>query len=167
MGYLVNRAASMVAARFSDELKPHGVSLQAWRLLAALSQTDGQSLSELANHTGAELSYLSKSVVAAEEAGWVKRGASEADRRTVLVSLTGRGRALIRELVPRGEAIEAICLAKVSKRDREATLRTLRLVCLNLVPQEGDQTDKNRKLTVARRMKNKSNHMSPEVGNTD
>lgn len=154
IGYLLNRAAALIAARF-DDLKLHGVSLQSWRMLAALSQSDRQSLSELANHTGAELSYLSRSVVQLEERGLIEREPSPLDKRAVLLSLTVDGQALVSELAPKARAIERESVQQVSAADLAATLRTLRAVCHNLVPKPDDSIPVNRKLTVARRVKQK------------
>jgi DNA-binding MarR family transcriptional regulator len=155
IGYLLNRAASLIAARF-DDLKLHGVSLQAWRILATLSQSDGQSLSELANHTGAELSYLSRSAAQLEERGLVQREPSALDKRASLFSLTAQGHALVAELAPRARGIERESVQDVPAADLAATLRTLRAVCHNLVPHPDAAGAVNRKLTVARRVKQKA-----------
>ena len=155
IGYLLNRAAHLIAARFGDELKAHGVNLTTWRILAALSQSDRQSMSEIANHTGAELSYLLRSVVALEAHGLVQRKASVADKRTTLVLLTDAGWEVVRELAPRARAMERLSVADVSAADLQATLRTLRAACHSLVPDAG-ASDVNRKLTVARRVRKRA-----------
>jgi DNA-binding MarR family transcriptional regulator len=156
IGYMLNRAAALIAARFDDDLKAHGVSLQAWRILAALSETEPQSLSELANHTGAELSYLSRSVVQLEERGLVERRQSPLDKRTTHLSRTTEGRAQVRQLAPKARGVERLSLQDVSTDDLAITLRTLRAVCHNLVPPLDSPTAVNRKLTVARRVKQRS-----------
>ncbi|MGJ7505966.1 MarR family winged helix-turn-helix transcriptional regulator [Variovorax sp. GT1P44] len=153
VGYLLNRAASIIAARFSDDLKVHGVNLQTWRVLAALNFENNQSLTDLANHTGAELSYLSRSVVAAEKRGLVERVASSADKRAMVLALTPAGLALVKELSPHGHRIEETSVKGVSKADVETTLRTLHAIYHNLVDSTEATTDVNRKLTVARRVK--------------
>jgi DNA-binding MarR family transcriptional regulator len=156
IGYLLNRAAHLIAARFGDELKLHGVNLQTWRILAALSQSGTQSMSGIADHTGAELSYLLRSVVALEQHGLVERAPSPADRRTTLVSLTEVGQDLVRELAPKGRAMEALSVTGVPPADLQATLRTLRAVCHNLVGDDQAPAAVNRKLTVARRVRNRA-----------
>lgn len=153
IGYLLNRTASLIAARFDDDLKLHDVSLQAWRILAALSQADGQSLSELAYHTGSELSYLSRSAAQLGEQGLVQREQSALDKRASLLSLTEAGRAVVRELAPQARAVERESVRDVSASDLAITLRTLHTVCHNLVPHPDGPADVNRKLTVARRVK--------------
>jgi DNA-binding MarR family transcriptional regulator len=156
IGYMLNRAASLIAARFDDDLKEHGVSLQAWRILAALSQTEPQSLSELANHTGAELSYLSRLVAQLEERGLLERRPSPLDKRTTHLSRTAAGRAQVRQLAPRARGVETLSIQDVSAADLETTLRTLRAVCHNLVPHPDSPSAVNRKLTIARRVKQRA-----------
>jgi len=156
IGYLLNRAAHLIAARFSDDLKAHDVNLQAWRALSALKAQNGQSMSELADHTGAELSYLYRSVVAMEERGLLTRASSATDKRITHLSLTEEGTALVLELGPKARAVERLSVAKVSREDLQATLRTLRAVCHNMVGVSDDTVDVNRKLTVARRVKRKA-----------
>lgn len=155
IGYLLNRAANIIAARFSDELKTHGVNLQTWRVLAALSYQDQQSLTDLANHTGSELSYLSRSVANAETRGLVARVVSPADKRAVLLTLTPAGRVLVKELAPRGVRIEKTSVTGVPKADVETTLRTLHAIYHNMVDSTGDSAGVNRKLTIARRVQKK------------
>ena len=156
IGYLLNRAAHLIAARFSDDLKPHEVNLQAWRILTALRAQDNQSMSELADHTGAELSYLYRSVVAMEERGLLTRTPSATDKRTVFLSLTEAGAALVMELSPKAKAIERLSVTTVSADDLAITLGTLRTVCHNLVTVPGKPEAVNRKLTVARRVRKKA-----------
>jgi DNA-binding MarR family transcriptional regulator len=156
VGYLLNRAASIIAARFSDDLKAHGVNLQTWRVLAALNFENNQSMTELANHTGSELSYLSRSVASAEQRGLVERVASTSDKRAVVLALTPIGLALVKELSPYGHQIEKTSMTGVSKSDVETTLRTLHAIYHNLVDSTEASSDMNRKLTVARRAKKRS-----------
>ena len=156
IGYLLNRAAALIAARFDDDLKERGVSLQAWRILAALSQSEPQSLSELANHTGSELSYLSRSVVQLEARGLVERSQSVLDKRASQLVRTGQGRDLVRELAPKARNVERLSLQDISAEDLHITLRTLREVCHNLVPHPDAPSAVNRKLTIARRVKQKA-----------
>lgn len=155
-GYLLNRAANMIAARFSDVLKEHGINLQTWRVLAALSTAPSRSLTELANHTAAELSYLSRAAASAQEKGLLTRAASPSDGRTVLLSLTARGRALVAVIAPKALLIESSALAGVSASDARVTMRTLHAIYHNLVSSAVDLPVKNRKLAVAERVQRRA-----------
>jgi DNA-binding MarR family transcriptional regulator len=153
VGYLLNRAASIIAARFSDDLKSYDINLQGWRVLAALRHEDHQSLSDLASHTGSELSYLSRAVGALESKGYIHRSASPSDRRNLHLSLTPKGVAIVSELSPRAWEIERMSVKGVSARELEITLKTLRMVYSNLVDGCEDVPATSRKLTVARRVR--------------
>lgn len=156
IGYLLHRSSSLVIARFSDDLKPFGFGIQVWRLLAALSQSKPQSLSEIADHTASELSYVSRSVMKAEADGLVERTVNPNDQRVILVSLTERGQDIVSRLSEKSDSLENICFNEVSEEDKEATFRTLKKIYTNLVPEIDDTTEMNRKLTIARRLKRKS-----------
>jgi len=54
--YLINRAGVRLAVAFGRELKPHGVVVQEWRVLAALAAHGAQRLSDLAALTSIDLS---------------------------------------------------------------------------------------------------------------
>ncbi|MEN7529072.1 MarR family transcriptional regulator [Cupriavidus sp. DL-D2] len=136
-------------------MKPHNINLQAWRILAALRHEDHQRLSDLASHTGAELSYLSRAVVALEERGFLRRDASAEDKRNIHMSLTPAGRAIVAELAPRAWDIERASVSGVSPEELAATLKTLRAIFSNLVDGCQGATGVNRKLTVARRVRSK------------
>lgn len=151
IGYLLNRAASIIAARFSDDLKSCDINLQGWRVLAALRHEDHQTLSGLASHTGSELSYLSRAVGALESRGYIQRSESPSDRRTIQLSLTPEGISTVNELAPRAWQIERMSVKGVSARELENTLKTLRTIYSNLVDNSEDAPVINRKLTVARR----------------
>lgn len=153
LGYLLNRAASIIAARFSDDLKSYNINLQTWRVLAALRHEDHQTLSDLASHTGSELSYLSRAVSALETRGFVQRSESPSDRRNIHLSITEAGKAIVSELAPRAWQIERMSLKGLTANEVAITLKTLRAVFSNLVDSSEDASVVNRKLTVARRVR--------------
>jgi DNA-binding MarR family transcriptional regulator len=161
VGYLLNRAARIIAARFSDDLKSYDINLQEWRVLAALRHDDHQTLSDLASHTGSELSYLSRAVSALESKGYVRRSESSSDRRNIHLSLTAAGTAIVSELSPRAWQIERRSVKGVSARELEITLKTLRTVYSNLVDSCEDAPVVNRKLTVARRVRRREARDEP------
>ena len=153
VGYLLNRAASIIAARFSDDLKAYNINLQTWRVLAALRHEDHQTLSDLASHTGSELSYLSRAVSALEAKGYIQRSESPSDRRNIHLSITPAGAAIVAELAPRAWEIERVSMKGVTANELAITLKTLRAVFSNLVDSCEDASVVNRKLTVARRVR--------------
>jgi DNA-binding MarR family transcriptional regulator len=104
--YLLNRAGTRIADAFTEEaLRPHGLTITMWRVLAALDHEDGQRIGQIAALTNIEVSTLSRLVDALERKTLVERRrpatrAAGADARAVSVHLTAAGRALTKSLIP-------------------------------------------------------------------
>lgn len=120
--YLINRTGARIAGAFSEALRPYDISLQMWRVMAALHHRDGQRMTELAETTSIDVSTLSRLVGSIEKKGLAarRRGASAADARVVTVHATDTGRAVTDKLVPIAQKYEAVALSGLS--DEEAAL---------------------------------------------
>src|SRR5271154_5293878 len=90
--YLLNRAGVRLAVHFGRELKPHGVGVQEWRVLAALAAHGPHRLSDLAALTSIDLSTLSRLVGRMVRTRLVARTRMNGDRREVRVTLTPKSR---------------------------------------------------------------------------
>lgn len=152
LGYLLNRTADIVSTAFVEILRAESISLPEWRVLTTLTDQDAQTLSELASHAGAELSYLSRVVVQAEGRGWVERSPSPHDRRATCVCITPAGRATVKRLLPVARSFEADWLEGIPAEDVAALRRTLQALYANVVQRVQQVVEApRRKLTVARR----------------
>jgi len=151
-GYLLNRTGSLGAAAMSDVLKEFAIPLPIWRILLILSEFGKQTISELASHTGIEMSYLSRTVLKAEKRGYIARAKSATDKRVTYIKLVTGGRKMIRKVLPKTRRLRGIMFQRIPDADIETTARTLKMVYDNLVSNAGAiSEDINRKLTVARR----------------
>ena len=131
--YLINRTGVELAAAFSREIAPHGVTLQMWRVLAALQHRDDLRISDLADLTSIEISTLSRLVGKMERQGMVtRRRGPEADGRVVAVALTPVGRATARAIVPVARRYEEAALAGFTPDEAAALKRMLIRVYANL-----------------------------------
>lgn len=131
--YLINRTGVELAAAFSREIAPHGVTLQMWRVLAALHHRDGLRISDLADLTSNDISTLSRLVGKMESRGMVnRRREPDADARVVAVALTPVGRAAARAIVPVARRYEAVALAGFTAEEAAALKRMLVRVYDNL-----------------------------------
>src|SRR3546814_15059020 len=92
--YLINRAGISMANHFCLVLRQAGVSLQDWRVLAALRERGGLRLTELAARTSIEISTLSRLVAGMETAGLVSRERDSDDARAIAIHLTAPGHSL-------------------------------------------------------------------------
>lgn len=126
--YLVNRAGVRLAVHFARELKPHGVVVQEWRVLAALAAHGPQRLSDLAVLTSIDLSTLSRLVGRMVRTKIVGRTRTNGDRREVRVNLTPKGRRATRGIIPTARRYERVALGGFS--DEEA--RTLKRLLVRL-----------------------------------
>lgn len=116
--YLINRAGVSLALRFGTALRNAGITLQDWRVLAALRERDGLRLTELAARTSIEVSTLSRMVSGLEATGRVRRDRDSGDARAIAIRLTESGTALTATLIPAAAALERTALDGLS--DAEA-----------------------------------------------
>ncbi|MCW2622565.1 MAG: transcriptional regulator MarR family [Frankiales bacterium] len=97
------QASALVRDRLDAELQrdadmPHGY----YEILVRLSEAEGGSLrmSHLAKTTGSSRSRLSHAVSALEARGWVRREATDSDRRGQVAVLTALGMSVLEQAAP-------------------------------------------------------------------
>lgn len=115
--YLINRAGISMANHFGLVLRQAGVSLQDWRVLAALRERGGLRLTELAARTSIEISTLSRLVAGMETAGLVSRERDSDDARAIAIHLTAAGDSMAAHLTPAAEQLERTALAGFSEAE--------------------------------------------------
>jgi DNA-binding MarR family transcriptional regulator len=116
--YLVNRVGAALVARYTREaLAAHGLGIDMWRVLAALSDNGGQRQVDLAGATSIEASSVSRIVTRLVRLSLVTRSRSRTSSREVVVALSPKGRALVRKLIPVAFRLEQAALAGVSTKD--------------------------------------------------
>jgi len=130
--YLINRAGARLAVEFGREIQRHGIVLQEWRVLAALTAHGGQRLSDLAGLTSIDLSTLSRLVGRMVRAGLLSRERTDGDRREVAVALTDKGQRVTRAIVPVARRYERQALCGFRPMEQEALKTLLRRVYANL-----------------------------------
>jgi DNA-binding MarR family transcriptional regulator len=115
--FLINRDATRVAADFGAGLKPHGINITVWRLLASLNQHSSQRIGELSDFTGIEMWTVSRVVSRLEQDGLVERHRGDEDARGVIVSLTPAGHTLVETLIPEAQRFESLILEGFSEEE--------------------------------------------------
>lgn len=127
--YLVNRTGIRIAAAFSEEFREHRITLQMWRVLAALDHADGQRISDLAALTSIDVSTLSRILDQMQEKGLIERRRGNgrarsrergADARVVTVHATRHGQAITAKLIPRARHYETMALTGFTPAEAEA-----------------------------------------------
>ncbi|MBI3451251.1 MAG: MarR family transcriptional regulator [Rhodospirillales bacterium] len=126
LSYLLARASHRVSREFHAQLKPAGLSVPQWRVLATLVDTPGMSLGALAEAVLFKQPTLTKVIDRMERDGWVGRQYGQRDRRKIRVVITPRGRKVVRGLLVKAKAHERTCLAAFTDAEIAKLKRMLR-----------------------------------------
>jgi len=118
--YLVNRVGFALVERFTAEA------------LAALSNNGGQRQVDLAAMTSIDASTLSRLVSRLVRIGLATRSRSETSNREVVVTLSGKGRALVQRLIPIARKLERDSSGDLPAKELAALKRLLSQVYVNL-----------------------------------
>jgi DNA-binding MarR family transcriptional regulator len=133
--YLINRVGFALVERFTaDALKAHALSIDMWRVLAALSNNGGQRQVDLAGMTSIDASTMSRLVSRLVRGGLVTRSRSEKSNREVVVALSPKGRALVQKLIPIANKLEQTASAGLSAKELAVVKRLLSRMYRNFSP---------------------------------
>jgi MarR family transcriptional regulator, organic hydroperoxide resistance regulator len=141
--YLLRRISDTLIDRFTARLKPHGITLTMWRVLAVLHRRGGTRFGILGSQTLIEPPTLSRIVDDLRNAGLVTKTSSEVDARGVLIVPTKKAIALVERLVPLALEIERETLTGLTDDEAELFRRLVKRVCTNLAPFASDGEGKD------------------------
>jgi len=131
--YLINRVGVALVVHFTEQaLARHQMTIDMWRVLAALSDKGRQRQVDLAGMTSIEASSLSRMVTRLTHRGLVNRSRSRTNGREVVVNLTPRGKALVKQLIPIALSVESSAIGKMGIRDLARIKQVLHHMYANL-----------------------------------
>jgi MarR family transcriptional regulator, organic hydroperoxide resistance regulator len=131
--YLINRVGVAIAEIYTrDTLAPLGVTLDMWRVLAALSNNGEQRQIDLVAMTSIDVSTMSRLVTRMVRQGLVTRARSKTSNREVVVELSAKGRAQVESLIPIAVKLEAIASGGLSAKEQAVVKRALKQMYENL-----------------------------------
>ena len=131
--YLINRVGVAIAEIYtSDTLAPLGITLDMWRVLAALSNNGEQRQIDLVAMTSIDASTMSRLVTRMVRLGLVTRARSKTSNREVVVELSAKGRAQVESLIPIAKGLEGIASSGLSAREQAVVKRALKKMYENL-----------------------------------
>ncbi|MEV6851307.1 MarR family transcriptional regulator [Actinoplanes sp. NPDC051411] len=96
--YLVKQLELSVRARLTDLVRPAGITALQYTALTVLERHDGLSTAQLARHSFVTAQAMADMVAALETRGLIRRERNPGNRREMLIYLTDRGTALLKEL---------------------------------------------------------------------
>jgi MarR family transcriptional regulator, organic hydroperoxide resistance regulator len=136
--YLARRVGLRIGEMFGDHIARFGITVSMYRVMAVLSEQDGQRLGELGALTSIELSTLSRLVGTMARKGLVSRRRPNGNGRVVEISLTARGRDLAAKLMPSAALCENVAIAGLSPADIVRLKSYLEIAYRNLDKLEGE-----------------------------
>jgi MarR family transcriptional regulator, 2-MHQ and catechol-resistance regulon repressor len=120
------RAAETVQARAADQIRSLGLTLPQFGVLESLLHLGPLSQTRIGEKWLRSAGNVTLVVDNLERRGWVRRRPLPADRRTVVVSLTSRGRARIRKVFPDHADLVARIFRGLAPREQEQLHRLCR-----------------------------------------
>ena len=130
--YLFSTILALRNRALNSELGRLGVDYPRWRVLAVLGQTPGASMLQLAELTSVDRTTLAHTVGLMVREGLVDRRARKTDRRSVTLTLTAKGRAILRQVLPRVTEQNERAMAGLSRSEAAALRKLLGRVLKNL-----------------------------------
>jgi len=113
---LLRRAGRQVTNLYDEALRPAGLKLSQYSLLAVIAREGPETLSVLADHLDMDRTTLSRNLLALERAGWVER-TEGVDRRSRRIGLTRRGGVKLAAARPYWTKAEVAFREKLGSKD--------------------------------------------------
>ncbi|MFC0400059.1 MarR family winged helix-turn-helix transcriptional regulator [Paraburkholderia rhizosphaerae] len=125
LAWLIASAHRQMKLSLAQLTAEEGVSEEHWRILHAVSDEAGHSMSELAEQVLLNLPALTKNVDKLVSRGLVQRSADDYDSRKVLIFITDRGIKLLARLQPGVDAHHAAIEDALGARNAKQLKRLL------------------------------------------
>ena len=126
LGYLVNRAARLMAQALGRRLAPYGVGIGQWAVLLFLYQQDDRTQVELSRLVAIEPPTMVRTIDRMVRDGLVERRPDPRDARATRIGLTDRARTLREPLLAAARSVNADAVAVLGERGRQQAMRNLR-----------------------------------------
>ena len=94
------RAARQITRVYDRELRPYGLRVTQFTILAMLSLRGAMTIGELAEALGAERTTLTRNLALIEAESWVQIRPAVEDARSRVLTVTDKGRAVVAEAFP-------------------------------------------------------------------
>jgi DNA-binding MarR family transcriptional regulator len=126
--YLMKQVELAVRARLDELTRPAGLTALQYTALTVLERHPDLTSARLARHSFVTAQTMSDMITALRERGLIERHRDPADRRRLVLALTGRGYELLAEYRPAVADLEAEMLSGLTAKEA-ARLRQAILAC--------------------------------------
>ncbi|MEL6474680.1 MAG: MarR family winged helix-turn-helix transcriptional regulator [Pseudomonadota bacterium] len=123
--HLLHRAQQFAALQSASALQAAGITLRQFSVLAAVSENEGGSQSNLVDETGIDRSTLADMVARMETAGHIRRAQSKEDGRAKAVFLTAKGKRALAAAAPAVQDADEQLLSTLPRNRRSSFLSIL------------------------------------------
>lgn len=115
LSVLSNTVSSALAGAYARRFS---LTIPQWRVVAVLARSPGLSAAGVAERTAMDKVAVSRAVACLTRSGRVRRVLDVSDRRRSVLTLTARGRAVYRRIVPLALAYQRRLLAELSPTEQ-------------------------------------------------
>jgi len=133
--YLMKRVELAVRSQLDDIVRQGGLTTTQYTALTVLERHDDMSSAQLARLSFVTAQSMADVITTLEERGLIERHRDRADRRRLVVGLTGSGRVLLDRYRDEVAALEKSMLAGLSEEET-AALRVVLNTCYDNVSGE-------------------------------
>lgn len=131
-GFVVTQVARRMTRDLNQQLRPYGITVPQWLVLAVLWQHDGLPQNAIAALTGSDRPTVTAMLKLMTTQGLVRRDRDQADNRYQRVYLTPAGLRLRDQLPPLAVRVNDAAMAGLSPADRATLMSLLTRVRANL-----------------------------------
>ena len=142
IGFLVNDISRLISTEYNKIMKPLGLTRAQWRVIVHLHRSDGLTQSDLAELLDVGKVSVGGLIDRLEHSGWVERRDDPQDRRSNLIYLTKKGRAIEKEMEKTGRELTRQTLRDLGPDERAQLVDLLIAVKNNLLEIESSQDEK-------------------------
>jgi MarR family transcriptional regulator, lower aerobic nicotinate degradation pathway regulator len=127
-GYLIRRAHQTSMAIFAEELAAFDVTALQFAILQALMDEPGVDQITMAQRVALDAATSGSVIMRLEERGWLRREASEQDKRRKLLWLTHEGERQALEMKKPARKVQQRLMASLSEAEREQFVGMLKRI---------------------------------------
>ena len=124
LNFQLRRTSRLLARYYDDALRPFGLRITQFNILAVLAQTGPIAITALADFVGLERSALARNLKTIARKQFVTIVPGK-DKRTRTVKLASAGRRKLEETLPRWDQAQTKLVEKVGRDDASALLRAV------------------------------------------
>ncbi|MBV9379585.1 MAG: MarR family transcriptional regulator [Streptosporangiaceae bacterium] len=135
--YLVKQVELAIRSHLDDLLRPIGLTPLQYTALTVLERHPDLSSAQLARNSFVTAQSMADMITALEERGLIERHRDKADRRRLVVALTGAGQGVLDRYRDRVNTLEEHMLAGLTKAQVSSLRRSLHACHANLSGRPG------------------------------